>query len=87
MLKTRIVGTRTIKYADKRKAMKQTDVKSVEENIARKVKEIRDYYYSVNPTGRYLTMAIIDNTIMFNNEYSENDKKFPIDYWENADED
>lgn len=52
--------------------------------IAKRVKDIRNLYYSVYPDGDYLTMCLRRNSIMFNNRKWEGgeDENYPIDYWE-----
>lgn len=53
--------------------------------IAKRMKEIRELYYSVYPEGNYLTMYFEKNIVSFNNRHWEGgeDEKYPIDYHEN----
>lgn len=53
--------------------------------IAKRLKEIREFYYSVYPEGDYLTMYFEKNIVSFNNQQWEGgeDEKYPIDYHEN----
>ena len=53
--------------------------------IAKRMKEIRELYYSVYPEGDYLTMYFKKNIVSFNNRQWEGgeDEKYPIDYHEN----
>lgn len=52
--------------------------------IAKRVNEIRNLYYSVYPEGDYMDISFKRNTVSFNNENWDNgkDKNYPIDYWE-----
>lgn len=53
----------------------------VEQAILQRLIEIRDIYHIFNPEGKYLTMSIIDDTIMISNEHYEGgaDADNPID--------
>lgn len=53
--------------------------------IVKRMKEIRELYYSVYPEGNYLTMYFEKNIVSFNNLHWEGgeDEKYPIDYHEN----
>ena len=53
--------------------------------IAKRLKDIRELYYSVYPEGNYLTMYFEKNIVSFNNQQWEGgeDEKYPIDYHEN----
>ena len=53
--------------------------------IEKRVREIRELYYSVYPEGDYLTMYFKKNIVSFNNQQWEGgeDEKYPIDYHEN----
>ena len=53
--------------------------------IAKRIKEIRELYYSVYPEGNYLTMCFEKNIVSFNNRQWEGgeDEGFPVDYHEN----
>lgn len=55
--------------------------------IAKRIKDIREFYYSVYPEGDYLTMNFEKNIVSFNNLHWEDgeDEKYPIDYHENED--
>ena len=55
--------------------------------IAKRIKEIRELYYSAYPKGDYLTMYFEKNIVSFNNQQWEGgeDEKYPIDYHENED--
>ena len=51
--------------------------------IAKRMKEIREFYYSVYPEGDYLIMHFEKNSVSFNNSYYKGaDEDFPIDYGE-----
>lgn len=52
--------------------------------IAKRVKDIRELYYSVYPKGDYLTMFINRDRINFNNEHWEGgkDENYQINYHE-----
>lgn len=51
--------------------------------IGKRVKDIRELYYSVYPEGDYLSLFFRKNSISFNNEHWEGgeDENYPIDYW------
>ena len=53
--------------------------------IAKRMKEIRELYYSVYPKGNYLSLFFKRDYISFNNNqnwrYEENED-YPIEYWE-----
>ena len=53
--------------------------------IAKRIKDIKELYYSVYPEGDYLTMYFEKNIVSFNNRQWEGgeDEKYPIDYHEN----
>lgn len=53
--------------------------------IAKRMKEIRELYYSVYPEGDYLSMYFEKNIVSFNNQQWEGgeDEKYPIYYHEN----
>ena len=59
--------------------------KELIKEIAKRMKEIRELYYSVYPEGDYLTMYFEKNIVSFNNRQWEGgeDEKYPIDYHEN----
>ncbi len=50
--------------------------------IAKRVKDIRELYYSVYPEGNYLIMRFEKNMVGFSNREWEGGK-YPIDYHEN----
>lgn len=50
--------------------------------IAKRVNEIRNLYYRVYPEGNYLDITIRKDLINFSNHYCEEDKDYPIDYFE-----
>ena len=52
--------------------------------IAKRVNEIRNLYYSVYPEGDYMDISFKRNTVSFNNSNWEGaeDEGFPIDYHE-----
>lgn len=50
--------------------------------IAKRVKDIRNLYYRVYPEGDYLDITIRKDLINFFNHYREEDKDYPIDYFE-----
>lgn len=52
--------------------------------IAKRLKDIKELYYSVYPEGDYLTLYFQDDSVSFNNENWDGgkDKNYPIDYWE-----
>ena len=64
-----------------RKKMTQ---KELIKEIAKRVKDIKELYYSAYPEGNYLTLYFQDGNVSFNNENWDNgkDKNYPIDYWE-----
>lgn len=53
--------------------------------ITKRLKDIKELYYSVYPEGNYLTMYFEKNIVSFNNQHWEGgeDEKYPIDYHEN----
>ena len=53
--------------------------------IAKRIKEIRNLYYSVYPEGDYLIMHFEKNITSFNNRQWKDgeDENYPIDYHEN----
>lgn len=53
--------------------------------IAKRIKDIKELYYSVYPEGDYLTMYFEKNIVSFNNQQWEGgkDEGYPIDYHEN----
>lgn len=53
--------------------------------IAKRLKDIRELYYSVYPEGSYISMHFEKDVICFNNRRWEGgkDEKYPIDYCEN----
>ena len=53
--------------------------------IAKRLKDIRNLYYSVFPEGDYLTFHFTKNVVSFNKSHWEKGKDagFPIDYHEN----
>lgn len=53
--------------------------------IAKRVKDIRNLYYRVYPEGDYLDITICKDLINFFNHYREEDKDYPIDYFEDRD--
>lgn len=50
--------------------------------IAKRVNDIRNLYYSVYPEGDNLIIAFNKDLIDFNNKYHEEDKDYPINYFE-----
>lgn len=52
--------------------------------IAKRVKEIRNLYYSVYPEGDYLIIHFRKGAVSFNNSHWKDgkDENYPIDYWE-----
>lgn len=52
--------------------------------IAKRIKEIRELYYSVYPKGDYLSLFFTKDCISFNNQcwQAQADKNYPINYWE-----
>ncbi len=52
--------------------------------IAKRLKDIRDLYYSVYPEGNHLVLYFQNDVVSFNNENwnGGEDEKYPIDYWE-----
>lgn len=53
--------------------------------IAKRIKDIKELYYSVYPEGDYMDMSFRKNNVSFNNEEWKNgeDESFPISYHEN----
>ena len=53
--------------------------------IAKRIKDIRELYYSEYPYGDYLDINFKKDSVSFNNECWEDgvDEDFPIDYHEN----
>lgn len=53
--------------------------------IAKRVKDIRELYYSVYPEGDYLVLYFKKDVVSFNNSHWKKGKDvgFPIDYHEN----
>lgn len=53
--------------------------------IAKRVKDIRNLYYSVYPEGDYMDISFRKETVSFNNDCWEggDDEDFLIDYHEN----
>ena len=53
--------------------------------IAKRVKDIRNLYYSVYPEGDYMDISFRKETVSFNNDCWEGgeDEDFLIDYHEN----
>lgn len=53
--------------------------------IARRVKEIKELYYSVYPKGDYMDISFRKEVVSFNNDCWEDgeNEDFPIDYHEN----
>lgn len=58
--------------------------KELELAIAEKVREIRDLYHKNHPKGKYLSIAIIEDEIIFHNRFLDEDRNFPIEYSESA---
>ena len=54
-----------------------------EAKILDKCREIRELYRQYNPTGTYLSMTIVDDSIRFWNEYYNKDADKPINFWAN----
>lgn len=52
--------------------------------IAKKLNDIRELYYSVYPEGDYLSLFFKKDCISFHNGKWESgvDENYPIDYWE-----
>ena len=52
--------------------------------IAKRIKDIKELYYSVYPEGDYMDISFKRNTVSFNNSNWEDgdDKDFPISYYE-----
>ena len=59
--------------------------KELTREIAKRVKEIKELYYSVYPEGDYMDISFKRNTVSFNNSNWEGaeDEGFPISYHEN----
>lgn len=65
-----------------------TDRSKCEEMILGHLKEIQKEYKKMNPKAGYLTMVIHDDgSIQFNNEYWSVDSDFPIDRFEDGEND
>lgn len=58
--------------------------KELAKEIGKRVKDIRDLYYSVYPKGNYLTFFFKKDCISFNNQNWESgeDENYGINYWE-----
>lgn len=56
----------------------------LQKDIVKRIKDIRELYYSVYPEGNYLCMYFAKNIVSFNNQHWEGgeDEKYPIDYHE-----
>lgn len=56
--------------------------------IVKRIKDIRNLYYSVYPEGDYLVMHFEKNITSFNNRHWEGgkDENYPINYWEDEGE-
>lgn len=52
--------------------------KELEEELVKKLEEIRNMYYEAYPEGNYLTLAIFRDFMHISNSVDE-DKAFPID--------
>lgn len=50
--------------------------------IAKRIKDIRNLYYSIYPEGDFLDLTISKGFIDFHNRYYEEDKNFRVDYYE-----
>lgn len=59
----------------------------VTNEIAKKIKELRDMYYKAYPNGDYLAIAIYKDAILFNNRNWADDSAFPISYIESEETD
>lgn len=59
--------------------------KELTREIAKRIKDIKELYYSVYPEGDYLIMYFEKNIVSFNNRQWKGgeDEKYPIDYHEN----
>lgn len=54
-----------------------------EDKILQHLRAIRDIYHKYNPSGDYLSMTITDRShISVNNAHWDEDKQFPIDFYE-----
>ena len=50
--------------------------------IVKRIKDIKELYYSVYPEGDFLELTISKGFIEFHNRYYEEDKNYSIDYYE-----
>lgn len=59
--------------------------KELAKEIGKRVREIRELYYSVYPKGNYISFYFKKEIVSFDNEYwgGGEDEGFPISYWEN----
>lgn len=59
--------------------------KELAKEIAKRIKDIREFYYSVYPEGDYMNISFRKEFVLFNNDCWEGgyDEDFPIDYYEN----
>ena len=53
--------------------------------IGKRVREIRELYYSVYPKGDYFNVVFYKESIKFNNSFYDEDEKYPIDYYKRFD--
>ena len=60
--------------------------KKVENQIAKKLREIWNIYHGAYPEGTYLAMFIKDGYIHFNNVYYGEDRLFPVEHFESLQE-
>ena len=64
-------------------------IENLEKAIYEKLKEVEELYHREYPEGRYLSVAIMDRAISFNNRRWQGgeDENFPLDFWRPNDED
>lgn len=55
--------------------------KELENELAKKIQEIKDLYYKEYPNGDYMTFVIFKDTIGFHNRYQDEDSSYPINYY------
>ena len=70
------------KFNKPKEGIDYAKVDKLTKEIAKRLNEIRELYLKEYPQGDYLNLAILENTITFNNSYFDEDANFPIIYSE-----